>query len=116
MAAAKSDDRRSAAALLYREWYKTKDWYKIRSKRLKAEPHCRICMRQKAFDPSYVIDESQRLIVDHVKQHKGDAALFFNYDNTQTLCQSHHSSTKQQMERGRRFVAIGVDGWPLEDR
>lgn len=109
-------DRRSEEAEKYRQWYKTRDWWKIRSKRLKEEPFCRVCAKQKRFDPSYQIDTSQRLIVDHVRPHKGDQRLFFDYNNTQVLCAHHHNSMKQEMERGKRVVAIGADGWPLEER
>lgn len=109
------EDKRSAEALSYRDWYKTKDWYRLRSKHLKKEPWCVVCAKQKAFDPSFVIDTAQRMIVDHKTPHRGNWNLFIDPNNLQTLCQHHHSSMKQASEK-RRVVPIGVDGWPLEER
>jgi 5-methylcytosine-specific restriction protein A len=110
-------DQRSEEATRYREWYKTPEWHRIRGKRLKEEPICRVCARQKAFDPTFQIDSTLRLIVDHIVPHRGDWRLFSDYGNTQTLCSHHHNSTKQSMEKsGQRTVAIGDDGWPIGDR
>jgi 5-methylcytosine-specific restriction protein A len=38
-------------------------------------------------------------VVDHIKPHRGDRKLFWERSNWQPLCQHHHSSTKQRMER-----------------
>ena len=38
--------------------------------------------------------------------------LFWDATNWQPLCQSHHNSTKQREERGKRVQAAGLDGWP----
>ena len=49
--------------------------------------------------------------IDHIKPHRGDEVLFFDYENTQSLCSHHHASAKQSHECSR-FVPVGVDGWP----
>jgi 5-methylcytosine-specific restriction protein A len=54
-------------------------------------------------------------VVDHIKPHKGDQALFWNRANWQTLCATHHSSDKQMLERSgterTRFDSSGRVVW-----
>lgn len=40
-------------------------------------------------------------VVDHIRPHKGDHALFWDRTNWQALCTSCHSGTKQAEERRR---------------
>lgn len=88
----------------WRAWYKTPGWFRIRSKRLRDEPLCRMCKVEGRVTPGR--------IVDHIKRHQGQRELFFDYENTQTLCETHHNRDKQREERGR-FQAVGEDGWPI---
>lgn len=97
-------DARSPEAQSYRSLYWTPEWRSLRKRRLAAEPNCRMCAR---LSRTTAAD-----IVDHVKPHRGQRALFFDFANTQSLCHTHHSSTKQRHERGRPQQAIGRDGWP----
>nr|WP_246671331.1 HNH endonuclease [Mesorhizobium sp. 8] len=59
-------------------------------------------------------------VVDHIVRHNGSEALFFDYENTQSLCDAApwrcHSSRKQSIERRGFDTTIGVDGWPLDAR
>ncbi|WP_314945899.1 hypothetical protein [Bradyrhizobium cosmicum] len=41
------------------------------------------------------------VVVDHVKPHRGDRALFWDKRNWQPLCTHHHNSTKQSLERSK---------------
>ena len=54
-------------------------------------------------------------VVDHVIPHKGDEVLFFDRENVQSLCKTHHDSSKQRAEK-RGVAEIGCDasGWPLD--
>lgn len=53
-------------------------------------------------------------VVDHIKPHRGDQALFWDRDNWQSLCKRHHDSDKQMLEKsGRVRAQIGLDGWPV---
>jgi len=53
-------------------------------------------------------------VVDHIKPHKGDWALFADRANLQTLCEHHHNSDKQVIENGNNpVVRVGDDGWPV---
>ncbi|MBD3834017.1 MAG: HNH endonuclease [Brevundimonas sp.] len=61
-------------------------WNKARATFLTAHPRCAMC-------------EQPAAVVDHIKPHRGDRKLFWERSNWQPLCQHHHSSTKQRMER-----------------
>ncbi|WP_253281401.1 HNH endonuclease signature motif containing protein [Cupriavidus sp. HPC(L)] len=37
-------------------------------------------------------------VVDHIKPHRGDQALFWDRSNWQTCCAMHHSRDKQREE------------------
>lgn len=52
-------------------------------------------------------------VVDHIKPHRGDQALFWDRANWQPLCKPHHDRDKQREERGSLIVTIGEDGWPV---
>ena len=55
-------------------------------------------------------------VVDHIKPHKGDRALAFDPDNLQGLCKAHHDSAKQSEERRGYSKAVGLDGFPSDQR
>jgi len=50
-------------------------------------------------------------VADHVTPHRGNAELFW-YGRLQSLCASHHSRDKQQIEGKGFSTAVGADGWP----
>jgi 5-methylcytosine-specific restriction protein A len=54
-------------------------------------------------------------VVDHIKPHKGDQGLFWDTDNWQGLCATHHSSVKQQVERSGYAGGCDESGLPLDD-
>jgi 5-methylcytosine-specific restriction endonuclease McrA len=55
-------------------------------------------------------------VVDHIIPHKGDQKLFWNQDNWQPLCKTHHDSHKQAFEKSGRVIRrIGIDGLPVGD-
>lgn len=86
--------------------YKTARWRKLREAQLANSPLCTFCLATE--------DVTKAEVVDHIKPHKGDHALFFNPSNLQSLCKWHHDSAKQRIERGQKAFAIGVDGYPVE--
>lgn len=49
---------------------------------------------------------TEATVIDHIVPHKGDPELFFDPDNLQSLCKSHHDSTKQREELGQ---IVGCD-------
>lgn len=54
-------------------------------------------------------------VVDHIKPHKGDARLFFNTNNLQSMTKECHDRYKQSMEKGGKGFDQGCDaqGNPL---
>ena len=75
----------------YANWYADRRWRAKRAAHLAKEPLCRYCAREGRLTPGDV--------VDHVVPHKGDRWSFY-HGEVQTLCHTHHSSTKQR-EEGR---------------
>ncbi|WP_283149743.1 HNH endonuclease [Silvimonas soli] len=57
-------------------------WRKARAAWLRKHPLCVECEQQGVLIAATV--------VDHIKPHKGDMALFWDRDNWQSLCKSHH--------------------------
>lgn len=74
--------------------YKTAAWKKLRESHLRKNPLCVMCL------PKTVTEGNT---VDHIIPHKGDHALFSDPANLQTLCKTHHSSTKQRLEKSGEF-------------
>lgn len=100
---------RSAAGASWQHLYKTNRWQKVRRIHLAGEPLCRICA-----DDGYITPAT---VVDHIKPHKGDEALFFDPANLSSLCKLHHDSVKQSEERtGKRILPRASDGWPAESQ
>lgn len=66
-------------------------------------------------------------VVDHIEPHRlawalasGEAdaiaaarARFWDRDNWQSLCKTHHDGAKQAEEHGHAPPVIGADGWPI---
>ncbi|WP_332712632.1 HNH endonuclease signature motif containing protein [Pelagibacterium mangrovi] len=63
-------------------------WQQARAEYLKAHPHC-----------SHPGCTATATVVDHIIPHRGDRKLFWDRKNWSSLCQHHHSSAKQSMER-----------------
>ena len=99
MPSARSDD-----AVAYHRWYRIARWRRLRKAQLRLEPLCCKCRDEGRLTAAAV--------VDHIRPHRGNPALFWDPDNLQSLCRPHHDATKQREERGRVQVRIGTDGWP----
>ena len=81
-------------------------WQRARTFYLNAHPLCCYCEREKRV--------SAASIVDHIKPHKGDEALFWDSGNWQPLCKPCHDTIKAQEERRhRKRPRIGLDGYPV---
>lgn len=80
------------ATLAWRKWYKTARWQRLRWDVLVRDGfQCQRCRR--------VEPDSARLVADHVRAHRGDAALFWDPGNLQCLCRTCHDGAKQAEER-----------------
>jgi hypothetical protein len=54
-------------------------------------------------------------VVDHVIPHRGDHNAFM-HGQLQSLCESCHNSSKQQLETSGFIRDIGLDGKPIDPR
>ena len=78
-----------------------------RARQLRDEPLCRMCAA------SGIVEAATT--ADHVAPHRGDREAFL-HGELQSLCASCHSSLKQREEALGFSVAVGLDGWPLDQR
>src|SRR5688572_315626 len=58
-------------------------WNEAAKAYLRRHPLCVMCLKEERVEPA--------VLVDHVIPHKGNHSLFWNQENWQALCQSHHS-------------------------
>jgi 5-methylcytosine-specific restriction protein A len=58
--------------------YQLPQWRALRARQLQAHPLCAECLRQGRVTPATV--------ADHIKPHNGDAGLFLEPSNIQSLC------------------------------
>jgi len=63
--------------------YQTDAWKQLRAAQLLQEPFCRACAVRSLRVPA--------TDVDHIRDHKGDWALFTDAGNLESLCHSCHS-------------------------
>lgn len=59
------------------------EWREARKRYLERHPLCVKCREEGRFTPATV--------VDHVIPHRGDKKLFWDENNWQSLCESHHN-------------------------
>lgn len=89
----KQAPRRESAS--WHGWYSLPIWTdQLRPGQLLREPFCRDCAKRGLRTPA--------TDVDHVRDHKGDWALFTDPENLQSLCHSCHSR-KTMHERGKQL-------------
>jgi len=99
-------DQRSPQAALYRAWYKTPQWKRLRLLQLRKQPLCERCLERDVLQPA--------CIAHHKVPHRGNRRLFFDPANLASSCKPCHDIDEQRIERGgdaRRDC--GDDGWPL---
>lgn len=86
--------------------YDTVRWKRRRARQLRDEPLCRLCLALHNV-------VTGATVADHIEPHRGDPELFWNGE-LQSLCDSCHSSLKQQQERSGRFEGSDLDGNPID--
>ena len=82
----------------WRAWYKTERWRRLRHEILLRDTYrCQhtgvLCIGK------YPADNSP--VVDHIRPHRGDEALFWDASNLQTVSKAYHDSVKQKQERAQ---------------
>ena len=88
--------------------YDTVRWKRFRAWKLQTEPLCRLCSEKGILESATV--------VDHIVPHRNDPILFWDADNTQSICAPCHDRVKQSEERSGFRRDIGEDGWPMDAR
>ena len=88
--------RRVSAA--YHAWYSLPIWTdRLRPEQLLREPFCRARAAEGI--------RTRASVVDHIKPHRGDWALFTDVTNLQSLCKFHHDQkTAREMAADRREI------------
>lgn len=81
-------------------------WQKARATFLRSHPICAMCTVDGKPTPATV--------VDHIRPHKGNQALFWDTSNWQPLCRTHHNATKQHNERSGRESGCNAQGVPRD--
>ncbi|MDH0745743.1 HNH endonuclease [Pseudomonas sp. GD03842] len=87
------DSWRATKATAHQRGYGYK-WQKAREGWLRHHPLCAYCEREGRV--------TEATVVDHIKAHRGDMALFWNRSNWMSLCATCHSSVKQREENAQR--------------
>ncbi len=67
-------------------------WQKLRQHFLMMNPLCHDCEAEGRVVAANV--------VDHIKPHKGDLEIFWDYDNLRALCSSHHNRKTAKYDGG----------------
>lgn len=83
-----------------------RQWRYARRAHLVRNPYCVMCKQQGRLGAANV--------VDHIIPHRGDVALFWDEDNWQSLCKTHHDSTKQAQEKSGKVVGVDGNGRPID--
>ena len=86
----------------YHGLYSLPVWrYQLRPEHLLQEPFCRECARR--YPPSDPRHRTRATVVDHIRPHEGDMALFTDPGNLQSLCKTcHDRKTHQEQLESRR--------------
>jgi 5-methylcytosine-specific restriction enzyme A len=88
--------------------YHGKLWRGLRSRQLRKCRYCVMCAEE--GNPRVLAT-----VVDHITPHRGDQELFKDPANLQSLCRTHHNSSKQKEEiRGVTALGCDVSGWPKD--
>jgi 5-methylcytosine-specific restriction protein A len=105
-----SRNQRSEEAKAWRHLYKTKEWQALRRLTfLRDQYTCQMCGNGVSLDHKH----PHAAVCDHIRDHKGDPALFHNPRNLRTLGKSCHDRHAQKEAHGTLGPVIGPDGWPV---
>jgi 5-methylcytosine-specific restriction endonuclease McrA len=92
----KARHRERDSTQAWRAWYGTERWKKLRRKVWARDAY--ICQKTGVLCIGrYPADNSP--VADHKIPHRGNAALFWDEDNIETVSKAFHDSEKQKQER-----------------
>lgn len=95
-------------------------WAKARVTFLRDNPLCVMCQQQGRIEAATVVDHiephrlKEALMSGNTVQIGKAQKLFWDRKNWQSLCTSHHSSTKQRQEKSGHVAGCTADGMPID--
>lgn len=107
---------RSPTGQRVQRWYKSGRWRALRAAQIAAHPFCQcphhLGKKVRADFPEF----GGVAVVDHKVPHRGDAKLFWDRKNLQTMTKQCHDRFKQSQETGGSGFLRGADedGLPLD--
>ena len=110
-----SSTARSHAAKKYHVLYQSKHWQTVRRQVLTRDQYkcqqikCNVHLTAGRQGPNSAV-------VHHIKPHRGDLELFFDFSNLQAVCKSCHDGELQSIESRGYDTQIGNDGWPTDPK
>lgn len=99
--------------------YNNSRWRKARLTYLQRNPFCVMCKQQGKYGLATVVDHiiphklEQALLSKNPTAIKTAQQLFWKSSNWQSLCGTHHSSTKQRIENKGTEIGCDVNGMPF---
>lgn len=106
MASTGRRDDRSAESEAWRKLYKTARWQRTRTAQLSQHPLCAMCLPR--LTPATVCDHADK---GSKATEEGFFAGPFN-----SLCKTHHDSTRQREERRGYVIGCDENGLPLDPK
>ena len=97
-------DQRSEASDQYRRLYRTKRWLQTRAQQLAEHPLCAMCLPR----------ITAANVCDHVDKDSKATEEGFFAGPFQSLCKTHHDSTRQREERRGHGIGSDASGMPLD--
>ena len=97
-------DQRSEQADTYRRLYRTKRWKETRADQLRRHPLCAMCLPR----------ITAATVCDHIDKTSKATEDGFFAGPFQSLCSTHHDSSKQRQERRGHIIGCDDDGVPLD--
>lgn len=95
-------------------------WAKVRLAFLNEHPLCVMCQEQGRITAATVVDHiiphrlKEALESGNKESIAKAQALFWDAKNFQSLCELHHNSTKQRIEKSGKVIGCNADGIPLD--
>jgi 5-methylcytosine-specific restriction protein A len=99
-------DQRSEKAAEYRRLYRTKRWLSIRAQQLTHYPLCAMCLPR----------ITAATVCDHADKDSKATEEGFFAGPFQSLCKTHHDSTRQREEKRGHMIGSDESGAPLDPR
>jgi 5-methylcytosine-specific restriction endonuclease McrA len=106
---------RSIAAEQYRRLYRDLRWcgpHGIRQQALLRDNYT--CQRCGCLLVTGNRHHPRAAVVNHIKPHKGDEVLFFDLENTESVCKTDHDTLIQREEARGYTIGSDVDGRPVD--